>query len=66
MFWLKNHTSVKIKEMKTNTPRVKCLGNKKDGFVLSLHNPQDNFKWDVSLTEDELKEIMTAIVRKIK
>lgn len=51
---------------KTNTPKAKCLGNKKDGFVLSLHNPQDNFKWDVSLTEDELKEIVTAIVRKIK
>ncbi len=51
---------------KTNTPKVKCVGTRKDGFVLSLHNPQDNFKWDVSLTEDELKEIAAAIIKKLK
>lgn len=66
MFWLKNHTSVKIKEMKTNTPKVKCLGNKKDGFVLSLHNPQDNFKWDVAVTELELEMIANVILKKLK
>ena len=52
--------------MKTNTPKVKCLGNKKDGFVLSLHNPQDNFKWDVAVTELELEMIANVILKKLK
>ena len=47
-------------------PTIKLTGNKKDGFVLSLHNPLDNFKWDQSLTEDELLTIREAINKKLK
>ncbi len=52
--------------MKTSTPKVKLIGSKKDGYVLSLHNPEDKFKWDVQLVESELKLIAEAILRKIK
>lgn len=52
--------------VKTSTPKVKLTGNKKDGYTLSLHNPEDSFKWDVALVESELKEIATVILRKIK
>lgn len=52
--------------MKTSTPKVKLTGSKKDGYVLSLHNPEDKFKWDVQLVESELKLIAEVINKKLK
>lgn len=53
--------------MKTNNiPKAKCIGNAKDGFVLSLRNPTDNFKWDVALTREEMEVIVNAILKKLK
>ena len=53
--------------MKTNNiPKAKCIGNAKDGFVLSLHSSTDGFKWDVSLTKTEMEVIVNAILKKLK
>lgn len=53
--------------MKTNT-KISCklIGSKSDGFTLKLTNPKDNFIFSENFTEDELKEIATVIIKKLK
>lgn len=47
-------------------PTATIKGNKKDGYVLEITNPKDEFMWDVSLVEEELLEIYKAIGKKLK
>lgn len=50
------------------TKNIIChlIGTKKDGYTLKLKNKEDNFEFSESFTEDELKEIASAIIKKLK
>ena len=46
--------------------KTKLTGDTKSGYVLTLNNSQDNFKWDVSITQEEILSIYEAIKKKLK
>lgn len=52
--------------MKTKNIICKLVGSKSDGYTLKLSNKSDNFTFSENFTEDELKEIVSAIIKKIK
>lgn len=51
--------------MKTNIS-CKLIGSKSDGYTLNLVNTADDFVFSESFTEEELKEIASVIIKKIK
>lgn len=46
--------------------KVKLIGSKKDGYILSIENEEEDFYQDVALKYEELVEIKKVLDKKIK
>lgn len=46
--------------------RCRMLGNEKDGYVLTIHNPNDDYKADLQLTREEAELVVNCILKKLK
>jgi len=58
--------------MKTNMIKIKkkarcrMLGNERDGYTLTLYNPNDDYKADLQLTREEAELVVNVILKKLK
>lgn len=52
--------------MKSKQPKIKFVGNEKDGYVLTIHNPNDDYKADLQLTREEAELVVNVILKKLK
>lgn len=52
--------------VKTKQPKCKFIGDARSGYVLTLYNPNDDYKADLQITREEAELVVNAILKKLK